>query len=227
MASTSPGRRPSSRARPPVSASRPLGPSPHTALGSCLLCATSPRGSGPSPPQAWTRPPTISGRSTWPTWRRCGRSPTVGQRPARRHRGRCLQRTEHLGRAGAGVRRTGFQCGVLRSPRARRQRRHPAVCRGARDRGPHRRDRGGGFGRSCVRERGVVGCSAPAARAGGRDSGGEGVGAGAAVPHRGCAAEPENYIGTLNGFIEADDRAGLVEYFHTQVVGLPMECSSR
>lgn len=44
-------------------------------------------------------------------------------------------------------------------------------------------------------------------------------------PYRieGAPPAPENYIGTLKGFVEADDRAGLVEYFHTQVVGLPME----
>jgi pimeloyl-ACP methyl ester carboxylesterase len=34
---------------------------------------------------------------------------------------------------------------------------------------------------------------------------------------------PENYIATLRAFVEADDRAGLVEYFQTQVVGLPLE----
>jgi hypothetical protein len=34
---------------------------------------------------------------------------------------------------------------------------------------------------------------------------------------------PEDYIGTLQRFVDADDRAGLVEYFQTRVVGLPAE----
>lgn len=44
-------------------------------------------------------------------------------------------------------------------------------------------------------------------------------------PYRieGAPPEPENYIATLEGFIDADDRSGLVEYFHTQVIGLPLE----
>ncbi len=44
-------------------------------------------------------------------------------------------------------------------------------------------------------------------------------------PYRieGAPPAPENYIATLNGFIDAGDRAGLVEFFHTKVVGLPIE----
>lgn len=37
------------------------------------------------------------------------------------------------------------------------------------------------------------------------------------------APAPDRYIETLSGFVAADDRAGLVEYFHTRVVGLPAE----
>ncbi|GEL18455.1 alpha/beta hydrolase [Pseudonocardia asaccharolytica] len=44
-------------------------------------------------------------------------------------------------------------------------------------------------------------------------------------PYRieGAPLPPENYIATLRGLVEADDRAGLVEYFHTRVVGMPGE----
>jgi hypothetical protein len=44
-------------------------------------------------------------------------------------------------------------------------------------------------------------------------------------PYRGEGAPPapESYIATLRGFLEADDREGLVTYFQTQVVGLPAE----
>lgn len=45
------------------------------------------------------------------------------------------------------------------------------------------------------------------------------------VPYRidGAPPAPERYIGTLTDFVAADDRAGLVEYFHTRLVGLPAE----
>jgi pimeloyl-ACP methyl ester carboxylesterase len=45
------------------------------------------------------------------------------------------------------------------------------------------------------------------------------------APYRieGAPAMPENYIATLEGFVDADDRAGLVEYFNTQIIGLPIE----
>ncbi|MGH8939791.1 MAG: alpha/beta fold hydrolase, partial [Actinomycetes bacterium] len=44
-------------------------------------------------------------------------------------------------------------------------------------------------------------------------------------PYRieGAPPMPPNYIGTLSEFVEADDRAGMMAYFHTQVVGLPIE----
>jgi alpha-beta hydrolase superfamily lysophospholipase len=34
---------------------------------------------------------------------------------------------------------------------------------------------------------------------------------------------PERYIATLQEMIDADDRVGLLEYFHTRVVGMPIE----
>jgi hypothetical protein len=42
-------------------------------------------------------------------------------------------------------------------------------------------------------------------------------------PYRveGAPPAPSNYIATLQGYVDADDRDGLVEYFQTQVVGLP------
>lgn len=45
------------------------------------------------------------------------------------------------------------------------------------------------------------------------------------VPFRieGAPPTPERYIETLSGFVAAGDRAGLVEYFHTRVVGMPLE----
>jgi pimeloyl-ACP methyl ester carboxylesterase len=45
------------------------------------------------------------------------------------------------------------------------------------------------------------------------------------VPYRieGAPPAPDRYIETLRGFVTADDRAGLVEYFHTRVVGMPAE----
>jgi pimeloyl-ACP methyl ester carboxylesterase len=45
------------------------------------------------------------------------------------------------------------------------------------------------------------------------------------VPYRieGAPPAPDRYIETLRGFVAAGDRAGLVEYFHTRVVGLPVE----
>ena len=44
-------------------------------------------------------------------------------------------------------------------------------------------------------------------------------------PYRidGAPPAPEHYIETLQGLVTRDDRAGLVEYFQTQVVGLPRE----
>jgi pimeloyl-ACP methyl ester carboxylesterase len=44
-------------------------------------------------------------------------------------------------------------------------------------------------------------------------------------PYRieGAPPVPPNFIGTLQSLIDAGDRAGLVEFFHTNVVGLPME----
>ena len=44
-------------------------------------------------------------------------------------------------------------------------------------------------------------------------------------PYRvpGAPPPPPNYIATLQGYVDADDRDGLVEYFQTQVVGLPVE----
>jgi pimeloyl-ACP methyl ester carboxylesterase len=45
------------------------------------------------------------------------------------------------------------------------------------------------------------------------------------VPYRieGAPPAPERYIETLSGFVAAGDHAGLLEYFHTRVVGLPAE----
>lgn len=42
-------------------------------------------------------------------------------------------------------------------------------------------------------------------------------------PYRveGAPPPPERYVATLTGYVEAGDRTGLVEYFQTQVVGLP------
>jgi pimeloyl-ACP methyl ester carboxylesterase len=44
-------------------------------------------------------------------------------------------------------------------------------------------------------------------------------------PYRieGAPPAPQNYIATLKGFIDGGDRAGLVEFFQTKVVGLPIE----
>jgi pimeloyl-ACP methyl ester carboxylesterase len=44
-------------------------------------------------------------------------------------------------------------------------------------------------------------------------------------PYRieGAPPAPERYIDTLSEFVAVDDRAGLVEYFQTQVIGLPAE----
>ncbi|MGH2395076.1 MAG: alpha/beta fold hydrolase [Candidatus Limnocylindria bacterium] len=44
-------------------------------------------------------------------------------------------------------------------------------------------------------------------------------------PYRieGAPPAPENYITTLESFIDDEDRAGLVEFFHTKAVGLPIE----
>jgi pimeloyl-ACP methyl ester carboxylesterase len=44
-------------------------------------------------------------------------------------------------------------------------------------------------------------------------------------PYRleGGPSAPEDYIGTLRRMTAADDRAGIVEYFHTRVVGMPAE----
>jgi pimeloyl-ACP methyl ester carboxylesterase len=44
-------------------------------------------------------------------------------------------------------------------------------------------------------------------------------------PYRtaGAPPAPAGYIATLRRFVDADDRTGLVEYFQTQVIGLPVE----
>ncbi|MGH8825475.1 MAG: alpha/beta fold hydrolase, partial [Jiangellaceae bacterium] len=44
-------------------------------------------------------------------------------------------------------------------------------------------------------------------------------------PYRieGAPPPPENYIATLQLFVDADERPGLIEFFHTKVVGLPIE----
>jgi pimeloyl-ACP methyl ester carboxylesterase len=44
-------------------------------------------------------------------------------------------------------------------------------------------------------------------------------------PYRieGAPPAPENYIATLSDFVARGDRAGLVEYFQTRVIGLPAE----
>ena len=44
-------------------------------------------------------------------------------------------------------------------------------------------------------------------------------------PYRieGAPPPPENYVGTLQSYVDRDDRAGLVEYFQTQVIGLPAQ----
>src|SRR3954468_8498482 len=45
------------------------------------------------------------------------------------------------------------------------------------------------------------------------------------VPYRiaGAPPAPEHYIETMSGFVAAGDHEGLVEYFQTQVIGLPAE----
>ena len=45
------------------------------------------------------------------------------------------------------------------------------------------------------------------------------------VPYRieGSPPPPPNYIATLQDLVDAGDRAGLIELFHTKVVGLPVE----
>jgi pimeloyl-ACP methyl ester carboxylesterase len=44
-------------------------------------------------------------------------------------------------------------------------------------------------------------------------------------PYRieGAPPPPERYLATLQGFVDRDDRAGLVEYFQTRVIGLPVQ----
>ncbi|WP_448624079.1 alpha/beta fold hydrolase [Geodermatophilus sp. URMC 64] len=44
-------------------------------------------------------------------------------------------------------------------------------------------------------------------------------------PYRieGAPPAPENYVGTLQSYIDRGDRSGLVEYFQTRVIGLPAE----
>jgi pimeloyl-ACP methyl ester carboxylesterase len=44
-------------------------------------------------------------------------------------------------------------------------------------------------------------------------------------PYRleGTPPAPERYMATLGDFVAADDRAGLVRYFHTRVVGMPAQ----
>jgi pimeloyl-ACP methyl ester carboxylesterase len=48
-------------------------------------------------------------------------------------------------------------------------------------------------------------------------------------PYRieGAPPAPEHYIETLSAFVAANDRAGLVEYFQTRVIGLPVEMIER
>ena len=48
-------------------------------------------------------------------------------------------------------------------------------------------------------------------------------------PYRGAGAPPppDDYIATLQRYVDADDRDGLVEYFQTQVIGLPTSWCSR
>jgi pimeloyl-ACP methyl ester carboxylesterase len=45
------------------------------------------------------------------------------------------------------------------------------------------------------------------------------------VPYRieGAPPAPEHYVATLESFIDAGDRTGLIEFFHTKAVGLPIE----
>ncbi|NYJ07469.1 alpha/beta fold hydrolase [Petropleomorpha daqingensis] len=44
-------------------------------------------------------------------------------------------------------------------------------------------------------------------------------------PYRieGAPPPPETYLATLQSYVDRDDRSGLVEYFQTQVIGLPAE----
>lgn len=44
-------------------------------------------------------------------------------------------------------------------------------------------------------------------------------------PYRieGAPPPPDDYVATLQGYVEREDRAGLVEYFQTRVIGLPPE----
>jgi alpha-beta hydrolase superfamily lysophospholipase len=44
-------------------------------------------------------------------------------------------------------------------------------------------------------------------------------------PYRieGAPPAPDDYVGTLQSYVDRDDRSGLVEYFQTQVIGLPAE----
>jgi alpha-beta hydrolase superfamily lysophospholipase len=44
-------------------------------------------------------------------------------------------------------------------------------------------------------------------------------------PYRieGAPPPPADYVGTLQSYVDRDDRTGLVEYFQTQVIGLPAE----
>lgn len=44
-------------------------------------------------------------------------------------------------------------------------------------------------------------------------------------PYRieGAPPAPEDYVGTLSRLAAADDRAGMIEYFHTRAVGMPAE----
>ena len=48
-------------------------------------------------------------------------------------------------------------------------------------------------------------------------------------PYRveGAPPAPERYLETLQGYVDAGDRSGLVEYFQTRVVGLPAEMVTR
>jgi alpha-beta hydrolase superfamily lysophospholipase len=44
-------------------------------------------------------------------------------------------------------------------------------------------------------------------------------------PYRieGAPPPPDDYVGTLQSYVDRDDRSGLVEYFQTRVIGLPAE----
>jgi hypothetical protein len=43
------------------------------------------------------------------------------------------------------------------------------------------------------------------------------------VRSRPVCRSPADYVGTLQSYVDRDDRSGLVEYFQTQVIGLPAQ----